>query len=164
MDIKLLEKGAIVTTGEVTATVVASISKGWVTLTGVEGKFRAKDLELVVSTGDEKSEDDAEDKAATIAQKMAKKLKEARSGYLPCVTAAGKPSVHNADAVALVLEGCDRSTVLTRIGDLLDMDLAAKYANLSSGAARMNASNRIRGAIRRGDLDISELKSAFGVK
>lgn len=100
----------------------------------------------------------------TQAQLMSKKLREARTHYEKTIAASGNISADNGDEVAQALRTMEPKAVVTaaeRILGLKKGELWAKYEGLNPGQQRMNAGNRIRGAIRRGDVDPVEALKAL---
>jgi len=93
------------------------------------------------------------------ASKMADTLRKARERYVKVKSAAGKDSMDNGDLVAKLLRERTPSDVVAAAEKLLGLEcgeLAAKYELLNPGQKRMNAGNRIRGAISRGDITEEE--------
>ena len=91
---------------------------------------------------------------------MAAQLQAHRAGYLPTKAYSGKSSLHNGDPVANFLSGKTPDEAMAdaeRLCGLKAGELKAKYEHLNIGQQRMNAGNRIRGAIKRGELLESEL-------
>ena len=63
-----------------------------------------------------------------------------------------------------MLAGAEPLAVIWAAERLLGLEsgeLATKYAHLNPGQKRMNAGNRIRAAIKRGDATIDDLKKAW---
>ena len=127
-------------------------AKGWYTIADVEdvngstNKARAKDLEL-----------HEEDRPSN---RMADKLARARVRYESSIAYSGAKSLNNGDDVAHMLAGMLPADTIRAAEILLDLEegsLAAKYAHLNPGQIRMNASNRIRGAIKRGDNTVADV-------
>ena len=86
---------------------------------------------------------------------MADTLRKARERYVKVKSAAGKNSMDNGDLVAKLLRDHGPAEVVALAERLLGLDcgeLAEKYALLNPGQKRMNAGNRIRGAIKRGEI------------
>ncbi len=91
---------------------------------------------------------------------MSATLRRYRGNYQDCVSSTNRPSLHNGDEVAKFLEGRDPLVVMAaaeRILGLADGFLTERYASLNPGQQRMNAGNRLRAAIKRGDLAVSQL-------
>jgi hypothetical protein len=129
-----------------TTFVIVAIVKGWITIENEKGpvKVRAKDLR----------------KAETMPTRMAEKLARARVRYEPTVAYSGAKSLSNGDDVAHHLSGMTPEETILAAEILLGLDegfLMAKYAHLNPGQMRMNASNRIRGAINRGDNTVDDV-------
>jgi hypothetical protein len=96
-------------------------------------------------------------------------LKKYRQGYVETETANGQKSLHNGDDVAVALEGIEPETVARAAERLLSMQKGAlyrgdgtgKYDHLNLGQVRMNAGNRIRNGIKRGDFSLDDLRGAL---
>ena len=91
---------------------------------------------------------------------MSGTLARYRAKYQPCTSAAGRKSLNNGDDVALFLEGMTHTEVLQaaeRILGFEDGELQEKYAHLNTGAQRMNGGNRLRAALKRGDIQTEDL-------
>jgi hypothetical protein len=94
---------------------------------------------------------------------MAGTLAKYRTHYTTSVSPSGRKSLNNGDPIAAVLEGRDATEVLRIAEELLDFapgELVAKYERLNPGQRRMNGGNRIRSAIKRGDITIDQLEAA----
>ena len=97
-----------------------------------------------------------EAKEADKSRGMAGTLDRYKPGYVACVAYSGAASQNNGDDVAVALEGKTPREVAEfaeRVLDLPAGTLVDKYAGLNPGQVRMNSGNRIRNAIKRGDLD-----------
>ena len=95
---------------------------------------------------------------------QAAQLAKYKPGYVATTSASGNASLHNGDEVANTLAGTDADTVVAAAERLLGFaqgELASKYANLNVGQKRMNAGNRIRGAVKRGDVTPDEVAAAI---
>ena len=96
--------------------------------------------------------------------KMSSVLKKYRPTYAVSVTANGRKSRYNADDVAQVLEGVEPLTVVKAAEKLLGLkrgELQTKYEGMNNGQIRMNAGNRLRGAVKRGDLIVEEIEKVL---
>ena len=94
---------------------------------------------------------------------MAQTLLRYRAGYQDTVSSSNRPSLHNGDPVAKFLEGRDPSLVMAAAERILGLEagfLTTKYASLNPGQQRMNSGNRIRAALKRGDITASQLTLA----
>lgn len=94
---------------------------------------------------------------------MAQTLLRYRAGYQDTVSSSNRPSLHNGDPVAVFLAGQDPAIVMAaaeRILGLATGFLSEKYASLNPGQKRMNAGNRIRAALKRGDITANQLTLA----
>lgn len=101
---------------------------------------------------------------AKVPKTMAKTLAAARKTYEPTVSYAGRPSADNGDDLATMLRGLSPTEVIglaERILALPAGELAAKYEKLNPGQQRMNAGNRIRGAVKRKDLTTDQVRQAL---
>jgi hypothetical protein len=96
-------------------------------------------------------------------------LKKYRQGYVETKAASGQKSLHNGDDVAVVLEGIEPQAVARAAERLLGMpegelyrgDGTGRYDHLNLGQVRMNAGNRIRNGIKRGDFSLDALRGAL---
>lgn len=89
------------------------------------------------------------------AKTMAEKLRRARERYVVGVSASGNKSAHTDDDLAAFLEAKPLEDVLALADEFTPLDKgthADRYAHLNLGSRRMNAGNKIRAALRRGDL------------
>lgn len=100
------------------------------------------------------AEEAGDDEELTAGQRMARHLVRYRQQYQKCSAYSGNPSANNGDGIAGLLAGCDPNEAIKLAEKLLDMQgqLQAKYEHLNPGQQRMNAGNRIRAAIKRGDV------------
>ncbi len=95
---------------------------------------------------------------------MPKTLAKYRKSYKPTIASSGRKSLNNGDGVALLLAGLTPEEVLTAAEELLGLatgELATKYQHLNDGQRRMNGGNRIRAAIKRGDVTEDQLTAAI---
>jgi hypothetical protein len=87
---------------------------------------------------------------------MSEKLKKAREErYVVSVSASGNKSYYNGDDVAVLLEGKSAKEVCELADEFVPMEGQThmqRYAGLNEGATRMNAGNKLRGAVKRGEL------------
>lgn len=105
------------------------------------------------------------DKQEEVEQKEAKRtineqLKRYRSQYEPHANRDSGISLDNGDDVATLLRAFAPDRVVQIASVLLDEDLNKRYGKLNAGQRRMNAGNRIRNAIKRGDVTMKDLKKA----
>ena len=97
------------------------------------------------------------------ARGMASTLNRYKPGYVECVSYSGSLSQNNGDVLAKALEGKTPDEVMALAEKVLGLEagtLVAKYESLNPGQKRMNSGNRIRAALKRGDLDEATLKAA----
>ena len=133
----------ITTNGPVRGEFVSAKS-GWVTYLTRDGairKARASKVEAVDATA------------------MAP-LKTARVAYTQQKLDDGRRTIHCGDEVATALLGLAPDQVVDLAAELVRADAATRWQHLNPGQRRMNASNVIRGAIRRGDLVPADLTAA----
>lgn len=91
---------------------------------------------------------------------MSATLLKYRERYQPTVAYSGRPSLNNGDAVAEFLAGKAPDEVLKAAEQILGLEsgeLQERYAKLNPGQQRMNGGNRIRAALKRGDITTDEL-------
>jgi len=96
-------------------------------------------------------------------RRMASQLAAYRGGYTEAVSSSGNKSLHNGDEVARQLAGMSPRDVVELAEAVLGMEpgiLWTKYRNLNPGQQRMNSGNRIRNAIKRGDIVASDVIAA----
>jgi len=135
--------------------VVQAISRGWFTVlldSGETIKSRVGDLTLCESDEDEES----------IAGQMTQTLKHYREVYEKSVSASGAASLDNGDRVAKALRGEHHLTALVLANMVVtpfdpEFDAHSRYGHLNVGSQRMNAGNKIRGAIRREEVTSDEV-------
>lgn len=141
-----------------------------------EERATAMDLE---ATAEEASDDAIEAQEAamhdevegkpTVAQKMTRTLDRYKGGYVTSQTASGTRSQHTGDDLAFALAGSTPSEVAAAAervldlgaGFLVSLDFSGKYDALNPGQVRMNSGNRIRAAIKRGDITIDQAITAL---
>ena len=96
-------------------------------------------------------------------RRMKDQLNNYRNGYIEAVSASGNKSLHNGDDTATTLAGMEPQRVVELAERVLGMEageLWNKYQNLNKGQQRMNAGNRIRNAIKRGDINHGDIDTA----
>jgi hypothetical protein len=99
----------------------------------------------------------------TAPRRMKDQMAAYRGGYTEAVSASGNKSLHNGDDTATTLAGMEPEAVVALAEAVLGMEtgsLWAKYQNLNKGQQRMNAGNRIRNAIKRGDINHGDIDNA----
>lgn len=80
--------------------------------------------------------------------------------YQTTTSYTGRKSLSIGDEVAQFLDGMSPAEVLEaaeRILGLEQHELAFKYAHLNAGQQRMNGGNRLRAAVKRGDIATTDL-------
>lgn len=98
---------------------------------------------------------------ATGPRTMAQHLRSYRARYQPSRSASGNASMHNGDDLASLLAGSDPTTIAKAVGAMLDEDLVARYGHLNPGQIRMNAGNKARAAIKRGEATVEDVAKAL---
>lgn len=137
--------------------VIIGIARGWVEIEGMDKKIRANQLSPVpLERKENKNEDEDEGKPS-----MSSHFKKYRKGYTKSKSALGNNSAHNNDPVALSLVGLDWEIVCS-IADELAPQLdgtphSIRYANLNVGQRRMNAGNRLRGALKKNKISVEDI-------
>lgn len=107
----------------------------------------------------------AEDMDEDDESKMSKILAKYRKNYKVTVSASGRKSLSKGDELAQLLEAMDVSQVMALAEEALGMEpgtLVEKYQTLNPGQKRMNSGNRLRAALKRGDVTIDDLKKLAG--
>jgi len=124
-----------------------------------KNETKAKIQEWIVENADQaETPDEAETK------NMSKTMNKYREGYEPSISASSRKSLNCGDEVAHMLAGLDPITVVQVAEAVLGFEggeLVAKYANLNHGQQRMNAGNRIRSAVKRGDITVKDLEKVM---
>jgi len=148
---------------------VVSINKGWyeVAILGFDlsVKCRLKHLVSLELPKEIKLEDDAEDAEDAEDEEsdpraMTNVLGKYRDAYVDSMSISGNKTKHNGDVLAMALEGLTPKEVLCMAETLLDFnqgELVERYAHLNKGQQRMNGGNRLRAALKRGDLTAEQI-------
>lgn len=95
---------------------------------------------------------------------MAQQLQSHRANYVKTLGVNNKGSMDNDDQTARQLRAMDPDVVVTLAEVVTGQptgSLTTAYANLNRGQRRMNAGNRIRNAIKRGDITMADVKAAM---
>lgn len=122
-----------------TSAQVKATSKGWLTIELSDGstvKARARDVRI-------------ESEGNSITNRRIGNRRYNCSSYVPAVSAGGFKSMHNGDKLAKTLEGQSLDDVYAAASKLLNVtqkELRARYAHLNVGMQRMNLGNRMRAA------------------
>lgn len=99
-------------------------------------------------------------------QSLSSQIRKYRNRYKRAhITKSGERSVSNGDPVAIALQGLDPEEVCELADELFSQPEGfhdTKYSGLNPGHRRMCAGNRIRAAVKRGDVivDGTTLKAA----
>ncbi len=94
---------------------------------------------------------------------MAEILRKYRAGYEISTTATGRKSLRCGDVTSIKLTGLTGFQAIDLAEKLIGVDagiLRAKYEHLNEGQRKMNAGNRIRGALKRGEITEEQIESA----
>lgn len=92
---------------------------------------------------------------------MSGQLNRYREKYSDAVSYAGKKSKVNGDEISLALLSLTPKQVMNAAEKVLGLpenELVSRYASLNPGQQRMNAGNRIRAAVKRGDVTIESVR------
>lgn len=95
---------------------------------------------------------------------MSATMQKYREKYEPSISLSGRKSLNNGDDLAHLLASLDPRDVVHLAEKVLGLkknELWDKYANLNRGQQRMNAGNRIRGAVKRGEVTNAQVKKAL---
>lgn len=95
---------------------------------------------------------------------MSGTLRRYRERYEDTVSYTNRMSKHNGDKVAKLLQGLTPQQVMEAAERLLGLEegeLVAKYNSLNPGQQRMNAGNRIRASVKKGEHTMEELEKVL---
>ena len=90
-----------------------------------------------------------------------KRYRDKEGHYQPTKAYSGRKSLSIGDEVALFLDGMTPTEVMAaaeRILGLHEGELVDRYNHLNLGQQRMNGGNRLRAALKRGDIKTTDLK------
>lgn len=174
-DQNILPIGTAVVLNNGSETKIKSYKRGWYTGEN-KVKFRAKqitetpdiddeeELEAEVEALEEETEnqeverelEDGEDEdEGDNHQSMSQTLKKYSKEYVKVQSYSGRKSLVSDNDLSSALAGLDPATVIYFVEKILGFEkdeLLAKYAHLNPGQKRMTAGNRLRAAIKRGDI------------
>lgn len=153
-----VETGTLVRLNGLTG-VVTGQNRGWFHVELADGatkNARLAALEVVDPSTDGQS-----------SRSMSKLLSQHRPSYKLGLTAGGRKSLNNGDAVAVALDTLDADDVCSLADQLLGApdgwsSHADKWAHLNRGHRRMCAGNKLRAAVKRGDLALEVLQDRTG--
>lgn len=132
----------------------------WIDENPTDEEQAFEDLEL---DAEETNELDAEELAdEEDGNKMAETIRKYREAYTKVVSYNGNNSLDNGDEVAEVLRGMspDETCALAdKVFEQPAMHHAERWQHLNAGSRRMNAGNRIRGAVKRGEVTPDQLRA-----
>jgi hypothetical protein len=97
-------------------------------------------------------------------RQMGEILAQYRVGYENSHTPSGRASKRCGDDLSKLLTGLDGTQTIRLAERVLELEadfLFDKYSSLNEGQRRMNAGNRLRGGIKRGDYDLSHVKAVL---
>lgn len=118
-------------------------------------KAKKVDIELWLELHDEEDETKGG---------MSKTLAKYRVNYQPSIAPSGRKSLNTGDKLATILAGMEPLAVIRLAEQVLGLEageLLTKYEHLNRGQQRMNAGNRIRAAVKRGDITIEGVEDAL---
>jgi hypothetical protein len=102
--------------------------------------------------------------AAKTKNAMSNHLRKYRANYQPTLGVANRGSLDNGDEVATALRTLEPKQVAAIAELALGLkkgELVKKYGHLNPGQVRMNSGNKIRNAVKRGDLSVAQVKAAI---
>lgn len=146
---------------------VVSVKGRWVKLDDDRNISRAQAAEWRQAYLDENAEEEDGGEEEEDEGKMAQTLRKYRQGYVKTASYNGNHSLDNGDEVAELLRGMSPQEVCALADKAFgqpEFHHWEKYQSLNVGSRRMNAGNRIRAAVKRGDLTIEDLKAAVAGK
>lgn len=169
-----IEVGNIILTGDDEEATIVSIKGRWVKLDNDTNISRAEALEGLEAYNMQEADLDAEDQNEAdlsddedeeeVGSKMSSTLVKYRPIYVKSTSANGNASLHNGDEVAELLSRLSPDETCA-VADHLFGEFPGthyeKYARLNLGSRRMNAGNRIRALIKRGEKTIADLEAAI---
>jgi len=183
-DTNILPVGTAVVLNNGSETKIKSYKKGWYTGEN-KVKFRAKQITETPDLDDDEEleallesvEDETEaDENALIEQEldeedeednrqtMSQTLKKYSQMYVKAQSYSGRKSLVSDNDLSAALAGLDPATVIHFAEKILGFpegELLTKYAHLNPGQKRMTAGNRLRAAIKRGDLTEEDVIQAI---
>lgn len=98
------------------------------------------------------------DKTETKIYRMNEHMAKYKYRYTHISSAEGNSSLCNGDDVAQRLAGKTPKDVLALAERLLGIELKAKYSKLNPGQIRMNCGNRLRSAVKKGAIKLSDIR------
>ncbi len=116
-------------------------------------------LDMVMALEVEGHDEDENEKPS-----MGEILAKYRVGYVVSITPQGRKSRSNGDELAQTLETYEPAQIIPAAEILLEIEtgvLVEKYTGMNQGQARMNVGNRLRAAVRRGDITIEQIEKAL---
>ncbi len=121
-------------------------------------KPKKADAEKIAALTEEVASNAAAQEAA-IAAKMSSQLAKYRVNYKIGLTAEGNKSLHNGDLLACFLERKSPEEVCAIADKWTGSENghhAARYAKLNPGQRRMNAGNRLRALVKKGEIEVRD--------
>ena len=156
----IIEIGTIVTLANTDGNfVVTDYTKGWYTLESATDS-ESPDDEIVTkkARGNKLTVIDPEGEDGE--RTMSKQLNKYRETYQDSVAYSGRKSKNTGDDLANLLSGMtpvEVCTIAEQVLGLEEGELLTRYEEMNPGQIRMNAGNRIRFAIKRGDVTEDEV-------
>lgn len=93
-------------------------------------------------------------------QNMSSTLARYRVGYKDAVNASGKKTKICGDELSQAFLSLDPEQTMAKAEQFLNLEpgfLKEKYAKLNPGQKKMNSTNRVRAALKRGDITIEQI-------
>jgi hypothetical protein len=145
-------------------TTVVEVKGRWVKLADGRNVSRLVAAEGALMYADEHDDPELDDEPEEETGTMSETLAKYRATYVPTVNYSGAKSVDNGDKVAELLRGLSPDETCA-VADHLFGEMAGthweKYQSLNKGQRRMNAGNRIRALIKRGEKTVEDLAAAI---
>lgn len=148
------------------AVAVTEIKGRWVKLEDGRNISRAQAAEWrqmhLDEIGDDEESEDEEGEG-----KMSETLRKYREVYVPTTSYNGNASLDNGDEVAALLRGLSPDETCAVADALFEVAPGhhwERWQSLNAGSRRMNAGNRIRALVRRGEKTVADLEAAINLK
>lgn len=154
-----IEVGATLMDDNSDETTVVSVKGRWVKLEDGRNISREQAAEWIEFYRDSVEGDEEGDEEEEVLD-MSKILSKYRGTYVKVAKASGRPSLDKGDEVATALRDLTLGEVLA-VADLATKSPFGthqeRYTGLNVGSQRMNAGNRIRAVVKKGETNIQEL-------
>ena len=155
-----LEVGAMTMNTDLDEAKILEIKGRWVKLDNGRSISRSDALAGMQIWLDENPAEEEEPEEEE-GSKMAETIRKYREDYIKTVSYSGNNSLDNGDEVAEVLRGMspnETCALADKVFQQEPMHHWERWQHLNAGSRRMNAGNRIRGAVKRGEVTAQELR------